>query len=578
MRRFSLRWSCFTVVVVVFLAAWGARAAEVSVVDNVLSLPPFLVDEAATGPRWRYAQSPEFEILSRCTDPTTRELAQNYHRLHQLLQLVLPVRLQVKQDVPKTFILYEATLLPATAREMLAARPQAEGPASVVLPDAQATVMRNPRFSDLDALTVFASMPNLASDRGGRRVRGFEGDPTQGVPYHPGLMYLTPSYVGYLLGNRVPELPSWFVSGFMGAYPKMKFSDDAVALEAMVWLGEKETRAIKNGSGAGAETSLLPMAELLAGPGENPAHTLVWFAQAELFYRWAMEGTDATRREAFWKFVERASLAPPDEAMFKDCFGGDFAWGGEQLRTFLKTAVRKPVAWRLEDTARLPAVSLRDATGGEIARIKGDWERLAYNYVRLNSPELEARYLANARRTLRRAYDQGDRDPRLLATLGLGECDAGNVRAARDFLEQAAAGGVVRPRAYLELARLRFAEQRDRPAGMDGRLGADQVASVLAPLATARRQAPALPEVYELMVDVRAASVAPLQRSDLEALEEGVAFFPQHAELRTRTALLLAAQGFSAEAAQLADTGMRFAPDAATRARFGELKTRFGAK
>jgi hypothetical protein len=224
--------------------------------------------------------------------------------------------------------------------------------------------------------------------------------------------------------------------------------------------------------------------------------------------------------------------------MFKACFGGDFAWAGEQLNAFLKVAVRKPVTWRLAAAARLPALPVRDATGGEIARIKGDWERLAYNYVRTNSPELEARYLANARRTLRRAYDQGDRDPRLLAVLGLAECDAGNAPGARDFLEQAAAGGAVRPRALLELARLRFAEQRGRPATLDGKLAPDQIAAVLAPLATARRQAPPLPEVYELILDVWAASGMPPSRPDLAALEEGVALFPSRTELRLRTAEL----------------------------------------
>src|SRR5688500_15028114 len=40
--------------------------------DNPVSLPPFIVEEAAKGPPWRYAETPGYEILSRCNDAITR--------------------------------------------------------------------------------------------------------------------------------------------------------------------------------------------------------------------------------------------------------------------------------------------------------------------------------------------------------------------------------------------------------------------------------------------------------------------------------------------------------------------------
>ena len=65
-----------------------------------------------------------------------------------------------------------------------------------------------------------------------------------------------------------------------------------------------------------------------------------------------------------------------------------------------------------------------------------------------NSPELAPKYLEQARRTLRRAYDRGERDPRLLAVLGLCECDAGNETgdARGSAQEEAQHPGILRGR------------------------------------------------------------------------------------------------------------------------------------
>ena len=43
--------------------------------ERTVVLPPFIVEDASKGPPWRYAQMPGFEILSRCDDGTTRDLA-----------------------------------------------------------------------------------------------------------------------------------------------------------------------------------------------------------------------------------------------------------------------------------------------------------------------------------------------------------------------------------------------------------------------------------------------------------------------------------------------------------------------
>jgi len=341
-------------------------------------------------------------------------------------------------------------------------------------------------------------------------------------------------------------LPSWFVSGFLGLYAQMKFKDDTITLAPTVWGSETETRRIQRGkrSGDPVKITLLPMSEFLAGRAitEEPrdaARIHLWFAQAELFIRWALEEHEDARHAAFWKFLDRSCTEPVTEVMFRECFGAGFYEISDKLKFFVSTAISQTTTWRSAETMEDPPLELRNATGGEIARIKGEWERLEASYVRARSPVREA-YLNLGRRTLRHAYDLGDRDPRLLASLGLLECDAGNEAGAREFLEPAVQGGVIRPRAYLELARLYFNTARTQPAGADDKFSADQAAAILAPLAAGGRQAPPLLETYQLIADVWAHCAAAPPPNEMATLGEGMKFFPKQAKLRQRIAELQA--------------------------------------
>lgn len=68
---------------VAVVLGWGgliAPGAEISAAEPAVALPPFLVEAKGPGPSWRYAQSPEFEILSRIPDATTQSLAESFHR------------------------------------------------------------------------------------------------------------------------------------------------------------------------------------------------------------------------------------------------------------------------------------------------------------------------------------------------------------------------------------------------------------------------------------------------------------------------------------------------------------------
>jgi hypothetical protein len=255
--------------------------------------------------------------------------------------------------------------------------------------------------------------------------------------------------------------------------------------------------------------------------------------------------------------------------MFRECFGLGYVDAQERISDYLPLAVDNPLRLTPGRIAPLPQLEPRLATDAEVARLRGDWERLEISYVKARFPELTSKYVDQARRTLMRAYDKGER--------GLCEVDAGNDAGARPYLEAAVAGGVVRPRAYFELSRLRYAEARAKPALPGGRLSAAQATEVLKPLVAAYRQAPPLLEIYELTADVWTRSVAAFKRHNLDVLDEGVGFFPWNPRLIYQTAWLNAREGYKTEAEALIARGLGAGPDAAFKTRFEQLRTTLAA-
>ncbi len=556
------------------LSAGAVGAAEAKVV----ALPPFLVEEAAKPLPWRYANVAGLEVLSACPERLTRQLIANHHRLHALLGELLTPTLQFKTSAKRTLIFVDSAHLPPTSQEVVAQLaltsvemkelddpvvPLDDGRLRRRPPPPRYTFMPNLRLWDRDAQVLFAVV----------REREFEAN----------RVALTPDYVAYVLQNRLPALPPWFISGVLTVFARAKFTEDALTLDRVDWLSETGSAALK--AGPEANRRPLPLAEFFAGdlsaadPAQGEALSL-WQAQAALFIRWGLDGRGAPRREALWKFVERAAVEPVTEALFQECFGFDFATAQQHLTAFIPEAMRERLVLRPAQRPRLPDYALRPATDAEIARLKGEWERLEIAYVKSQFPGLATKYLEQARRTLLRAYDRGSRDAELLTVLGLCEADAGNLDAARAYLEDAAArASALRPRAWYELARLRLAAlSAAAPAPPNSGLTVAQADTVLTPLAAARGLEPPLPEVYELIADVWAASAQPPTRAQLAVLEEGVRFFPRRSDLVHRTAELNLRHGFTDTARWLITLGLTLSPDAATRARFETLQARLPAR
>ena len=546
-------------------------AARGAAADDAVALPPFIVEEATKGPPWRYAETPGYEILARCNDAATRRIVATHQRLHHLLAEMLPPSLQLQCSLPRTLILYDEELQPAASREVIARmlRPNGIEPVEDFSPAPSFRGMRvapsparrlsflpNLRLWDRDAMAVFMIV----------RRDDFDAE----------RLALTPDYISFLVKGRVPALPTWFASGLLSLYAQTSFESDHLKLEPLSWISETHPDAVKKDPKAAPPVQPLEefLANRFAAPTEPPTvdPLKAWQAQAALFVRWGLDADAGAHRAALWKFVERTAGLAATEAVFTECFGEDFAAVHARLTAYLPTAVRRTVNFRPAKLPKPAPLVLRNATDGEIARLKGDWERLEVPFVKNISPDLAPKYLAQARRTLRRAYDRDDRDPRLLAVMGLCEVDAGNPAAARELLEAAARLGPIRPRANYELARLRFAEFRAQPAGGDDRLSVTQASDVLAPLFAARAQQPPLPEVYTLIGEVWLHVAAKPTRGHLAVLDESVRLFPRRTDLALRTGELYLREGFRAEADNFLAIAAHTTSDDPTRERIARLQ------
>jgi hypothetical protein len=584
------------------LLSCGPRPAAGAAGDygRVVELPPFIAEDSAVPLRWRYARFDQFEILSLCADSTTTAYAQKLYVFSQELSSVLPPSFLFRTSVPITYLLCDER-----QRKRLDQDIPVETYLGHVVPPGQESALSsqphfvevpNLRLQDDDACFIF-TLPNR--------------DLLEQGP----VVYL-PGYVEFLLRKRTPPLPAWFIRGFVTLYDTMTFEepfsrrDGAIGIRPrlgeppFVWISDNESRLLRQkiqeklkleasiahtlGPGASAEDTgllsplLLPMEDILVSPHPPPGpaeaidrYQRAWNCQAALFVQWALDNANPAAREGFLRFLTQASAEPPTEAMFRDCLGVDFKGMGERLgRYFIQVSPSfDPAPVRLGiDAPSPPFIPVRDATASEVARIKGDWERLEAAFVSKAYPGLGGAYLEHAHHTLWHGYDQGDRDPRLLAAMGLYECDAGNDAAARPLLAAAVRAHVVRPRAYFELARILYAEELAKPAGAKGTLSAGQIASVFGPLADGWTQSPPLLAAGELVAEVWFHSEVAPTRADLAELDRESLLFPQSTRLISQIAVLDARAGLLPEANRLIDRGLANAPDEASRARLLRLR------
>jgi hypothetical protein len=534
----------------IFAVALAAFCAEER---PPLELPPLLASEGARP--WRYVATADFQVLSRCTDELTLKFIQREQRLEELARLIVPVEFRPRRSLSRMFVLTdEAGLTPRAG-------------------DSAGRHLTDLPLEDVDVQVRFVALgegsfagESLAFDRR-QLLRSLQ--------------------------RQAPPLPEWLLEGISTLLADMDFQTPGILVAPLIWISEPVTQRVS--AEADFPRTMLALGEVFApraaGAKPDPELNALRRSEVALLCRWALDGKDSPSRAALWKFAGRVGTERPTEALIQECFGMSSSDLRDRLSDYLPVAVKRGMRLPLADREADAAPTLRDATALEIARIRGEWERLTVGYVRARQAELALQYLAHARDILLRGAEastsekSGASDPaeetpattkapdaRISALLGLLELEAGRPTEARPHLEAAVRGNVVGPRVYAEVARLRFLEARAKPEGASGLLSATQANTILAPLATARTQSPPLPQTYLLAAQTWFYSGLPLEPANLVLLEEGLRFFPQEQSLLFQVALLRASRGEKSEAAALVKRALAAELTSANRAAFERLR------
>ncbi len=537
----------------VFVAlAWlslHALAAD-STPDPAVQLPAYTVTDTPILPppeSWHYARIEGFEVLSNTSASNTQDIVQYLQRFALALDTVWPGGRQLPEPPTALIICGRAAkfdeFAPPTWSRM------------------QGRVTFAIRSREHSAIVVDYQQKSLDLAGANGALRDMEVNSYQ---------QLAREYVRFVFGGEHSPFPPWFVEGLAQIFMTMEVTPTLITVGRLEdsnlvpdALGLEWDRTF---NGFLKERRLMAMEQMLTMPPDaeaarNPLSSL-WAKQSAAFVHWGLYGNGRREQKAFLKFVQRITREPLTEALFKECFKRDYAGMLGELQSYVQFTAYKAEEFRAKKGERLPEpapVLVRDATEAESARIRGDTLRAA------GRGEL-------ARGVLLAAYIRGERDPQLLAALGLVELERGDTVRARKFLEIAIPAKPVRPRAYLELARFRLADLEAKAAAGDWNVA--QLGPIVAPLLEARGQPPPLPEVYELLANlwVRAAAVPAVDQ--LKIADEGVRRFPRDVPLIHDTATLMLRAGRPADAAMIVRHGLSVAREPEARARLEQLQAK----
>jgi hypothetical protein len=557
----------------------SAAQPEAVPAGPIIELPKFVVTDTRELPPpepWRYATIPGFEILTNASDRATQRLMRDFDLFRQALGYVWP---QPGRPPHTTSLILCGrrnkfdSFIPA-GRYV----PDA-GFASVFLKQGQQTAI----VIDLQATTLnVLNIDGLNDAATGTDSGRIQVD-------HDKQLYR--EYVRYLLSRNEPRLPAWLEEGLSQVIMRMDFdrrwivfakledpntvSPQAAMTAQLNALATAEDADAPVLAGAPAEDRdfnaalqrrrLVPLEEFFAVEHDSREATNVlgnnrWAKQAYAFVHMCLYGLNGKYQKPFGVFLQRLAREPVSEEMFKQVFGLTYQKMLMELRGYIDFTVYQHREYRFKEDAIVPPqpLALRDATEAEVGRIKGEAMVLAGR-------------VKEARAEMIAPYIRGERDPYLLAALGLYERKYGEEARARKFLEASFAHKAKRPEACLELARFWLADALLKPES-DGQLSPVQTAQILAPLAFAHGKTPLLPAIYDVAGDTWARSAGRPTKEDARMMIEGALLFPNRLKTVFQAGVMARDVGDLRSAHALADHGIRYSPDARAKERFEALK------
>jgi hypothetical protein len=561
---------------------------------------------------WRYAALPGFEVLSRASDEKTKWWLDALRRGLWIENAVLPKDWLPQSPVPDTVIIDDTDLEAIPTNQLRS----------------QEVTLQTPG----DALTWggLSEKANIWSDR-------FDSHDNDTWAINVDLYGVDIEKPACVMGlGRVfhcaPSLPRWLISGMLGTksgvfresfMPVLEGEPGALVRSAegpgTLWESLDETKKLKTllKRDKKAKTPIPPLGTLFSDAGPTDERTALWESEAGLFVRWGLLGPghdDPALSRAFLELVNRGRREPITEPVFEECFGFGYAAMEVRLESFLKVALAQPTSVSLEMPYSFPEAEMKPATADQIGRIIGDWLRMQGDSLRNKDPAMSAEFLGSSGRMLERAYREDNglppdvnpvhqseqpesallksnpgsvvamkpfivaairiHDPGLLAVYGMYELDVGIDEKARELLGAAARSGVVRPRAQIALAKLRYAEAIGKPLGSQGKFSAQQIASILEPLNVAL-ETPA-PDAYGIFVQTMERDESRPDICEIRTLVEGATLFPRYTSLACQAALVCAQNGFTEQAANIGQTALAFSADKDSRRNLERLHLAHG--
>jgi len=554
-----------------------ALAADVPEVANatVYELPKYTVTNPLELPApeaWRYAHIPGFEVLSNASDGATQRFLREFQVMQQVLDITWPVLRRAGTPLPTTLIL--------TTRGKAA--DSFFHPRGRFVENADAFEFQE--FDPSDPTQSGGGLNRVSSRFYANEEQAcivvnlaYEGS-GNADPYRQ----FYEQYLRYLMSRFEAPSPPWLVEGIASLFAGIDYSDKWIEFgqlggrkddfnqlltpkPADAPAGDPDNPApqsqpddavpgaLKSGVGA-----VPPLAAMLGATDEQLRVDPKLRMLARGFVHLCLYGRGLKYQKPLFVYLGRVKGGAGTEEIFRECFGVSSAQMRDELIGYAAFTDYRHIQFNAQKGRGLtrPAdAPLRAATPAEIGRIKGDGLLLAGNrgaaFVELLAP-----------------YVRKQHDCDLLASLALLELQSDSSAQAqrgRRLLEAAVAGGTTRARAYLELARRRYAE-------VVGPLEGARREQVLEPLRKAATLPPAQEPVFELLADVWLNAADKPPASDVLLLERGAARFPGRLGLVYRTAQLCAANGRVTQAAGMAAWGEKMAAEPKDRQRFAELR------
>ena len=583
---------------------------------------------------WRYVSLPGFEVLTRAPDEETNWELAALQRGQMFQNLVVPNDWYPRSPVPYTVIIDDTNLDDAPIGQIHSRPIVFKAPVDALawgeLSDRAFVSTDLAEVYDEDTYAINANVYGIHLDDQACASSGFEGLLKCAPPLPDWLIaaMIGPNH-GLIREGFALVAPEKDNGRFSSTRSTSGITGAGLGGQDSLTLIQRTQRAVGPGTlwGSSEETELLqdqlkkdkkakiafiPLGELFGESQPSDENRQLWESEAALFSRWGLMGPgseDPTQSHAFLEFVRRARREPVTEQMFSECFGFGYKVMQKKLEKYLKAVLAKPTFVETLMPLKFPDQRMEEATANQIGRILGDWLRMQANAFRMD-PGQRGEFLHAAGRILERAYldDQGlppvvdpsqkgghsldpspdaafgtavtmkplvitadqIHYPRLLAVYGLYEHDTGNDAKARELLEAATKAKVVRPKAYLVLAELRYAEAIGAPMGLKGSLSAVQAATVLEPLQEALRAAPTL-EIYQRILEVWDHCDAKPTDRDIAQIVDGVSLFPRVSGLSYASAMVCVRAGRAVLAAKLTRDGLIFATDQVDRDRLNAL-------